>query len=696
MQFESVKFYKTIELSPLENGFIFTNGLAALKFADNGELRGVTFGKKDFILTAPELSFTFGGNYKSSIDLKNPNKNWAGLRPDGMKTDSPESEFLSRRLVRTHNAVELRVKVRLNGANTCFEAEKIYVLTAEKAEFSRRIELTNLGNTINLRSYRAAFPSSESFTASPSITSNRYLTDGTDFVAAWFDPRTDACSLDGSFNFTASVENTLETGDSVSGNSVNFALVVKENPASVLTEYDAMEYVRDRLEAAGLRAHNSCGTLLKSLTCYEVEIGPLRLSETKCHHRYDHPAELAADLTRIKSLGFNTIEMMPSFLFPCYTVYDLANPDIQHGAGESIRPIIERTHELGMRVILDILLHGCIDTEIADWDREHYISRRYYWPEWQKKIPELVGEDRAHVNPLRETHPDWFIYEKPGEIFRGYTWTFDHANAGFQAYFADAMEKSITDWDVDGFRFDAPTWQSGVNSAENLPYSGADSVNFGHCEMFRKMRDRLEKVRSDVIFIVEGPYYQYSDTCDMAYSYDIYSAMRSTFSGKSTARNIQKLMLEKQCSYPRGSLWLNFADNHDTWNNGVTEDGLYSFERFGVPFAKAMFAVSCFADGALQAFGGSEFGNGERVSSTETADFADFVKHCLAKRSELSDFITDSDVDFTNFSQDERILRIVRRKNGELVFSANLSFDTVSDFKPCEVRLTLNGKQLQF
>ena len=53
-------------------------------------------------------------------------------------------------------------------------------------------------------------------------------------------------------------------------------------------------------------------------------------------------------------------------------------------------------------------MHGCIDTEIADWDRERYISRRYYWPEWQKKIPELFGEERAKmgVNDLLDCYAE--------------------------------------------------------------------------------------------------------------------------------------------------------------------------------------------------------------------------------------------------------------------------------------------------
>jgi hypothetical protein len=676
-------YYRTISLETDGIGLIFKSDRVILEFGSDANLTTVTVDGNRFEMKSPELFFTTGGYYKSSIDLINKNKNWASLKPHEMVLLAPESKYLSHSIVRTHNAVELHLNV-MTGS---FRVEKVYTLISGRAEFSRRFTVTNMGSEVMLRNVRLAFPSIGDFRPCGFPYPQKFAENGSKTLTAWFDPRGEVINIDHSFNCTVSIENRLSAGDSVSSGEVFYTLVNGDR-------YEAAEFVRDRLETVGLRAHHKNEHELQRLVVYEVEIGPLRLSETKCHHRYDHPSELAEDLPRIKALGFNTIELMPSFLFPCYTVFDLKNPDIQHGAGESIRPIIERAHELGMKVILDILMHGCIDLDIAEWDEERYISRRYYWPEWKKRIPQFCSE---RISPLRAKHPDWFIYEKPGEIFRGYTWTFDHANAGFQEYFCEAMEITVRDWKIDGFRFDAPNWQSGVNSAENLPYSGADSVNFGHCELLRAVRNRLEKKWRNLIYIVESPYYQYSDSCDMSYSYDLYHIMKNVREGRETARYLQEFALFRDKIYPKGSLWLNFTDNHDTWNNGVNEDGLYSYDRFGTDFAKAVFALSCFQKGGLQAFGGFEDGE---------SNFSEFAGKVLKLRAELSELIGESDVDYSLFPSDKRVICVARQHqhSGEkLYFLANLSIDELTcevpdlgiiTFKPCGVKLFKNSKEL--
>lgn len=679
--------YKNIFFEKNENGISFIrfgNELLTLVFKADGELSELKLKDRSFKLDRPEVSVTVGGEYRSTLDYEHINKNWAALRLFGEETLAPGSEYLSHSLVKTADSVELRLCVRLGQ----FEMTKIYTIRSGRPGFTRSFELKNTGELVNVRYVALSFPKLENWSACGAPAAPRMLTDGKRCFAAWFDPRFESCRLDGDLRYVVQVENRLEPGETVSSGRAEYELFDCDTIATA-------KAVGSRLEAVGLRAHREKERMLRGLVCYEVEIGPLRLSEEKCHHRYDHPEELAADLERIKSLGFNTVELMPSFLFPCYTVYDLKNPDIQHGAGESIRPIIHRAHELGMKVILDILMHGCIDTEIADFDREHYCSRRYYWPEWQKKIPELVGDEQSRVNPLRAEHPDWFIYEKPGEIFKGYTWTFDHANPGFQEYFAEAMVISVLDWGVDGFRFDAPTWQCGVNSAENLPYSGGESLNHGHCELFRIMRERVDRVRDDIIFIVEGPYYQYADSCDMSYAYDLYYQMKNIFAGKASAASLQRYCEMRQAIFPNGALWLNFADNHDTWNNGVTEDGLYSYERFG-DAAKAMFALACFVDGGVQAFGGYE----------ENAEFADYTRKLLAVRAGLSDFIRGCTVDYSIYPADERLFCAARwssELSEMLWFVVNLSGDEVSckledlgsvTFKPYEAKLWRDSEEI--
>lgn len=671
------------------NGYIFGNQNFKLHFSKSGELNSVEFGEKVYTLDKHELKFTLNGEYRSSLEYGKLNKNWAYLKLENATEDEFHSEYLSHKLVKTHDSVELHLCVLLKNDSNLFEVTKIYRMSSNRNGFSRDFEIKNLGETAVIRKVFVNFPKPVGFEPAVRAAQPSFVTNGEQTLAAWRDPRIENHSFDAELNCVVAVQNSLEKCELLKFGGIEYELF-NEN------SLNAAKKVKYRLENIGFRAHRENEKVLRSLVCYEVEIGPLKLSETKCHHRYDHPCELATDLERIKSLGFNTIELMPSFLFPCYTVYDLKNPDIQHGAGESIRPVIDRAHELGMRVIIDVLMHGCIDTEIADFDKEHYSSRRYYWTEWQKKIPELVGRERGRVNPLREEHPDWFIYETPDKIFKGYTWTFDHANPEFQEYFAEAMEISVRDWNVDGFRFDAPTWQSGVNSANNLPYSAGESLNRGNCELFGKTRERIDSVKSGVLFIVETPYYEYSDNCDMGYSYDIYFKMKNIIENHLNISQIQKYCEMKQKIYPNGAVCLNFADNHDTWNNGVVEDGLYSFERFGMDAAKALFAMACFMDGGVQAFGGSE----------DNKEFGEFMKNALTKRKELPKFLEET-ANYSVYPSDEKVLCIVR-KNGAgdiLSFAVNFSNTEVDceidgvgkvRFNPYEPRLWLNGEKTEF
>ena len=670
-----------IELKETENGFTFASSACKLDFKPNGTLRGMTIG--DLALTersdAKPVTITTGGNYRSTIDPTGKNKNWASLTGENMTHETPDVTLKNARLVRTMLTVELHLTLNCGKV----EIEDIFALKQGEKGLTRKFTVTNNSDeALTLRSVTLTLPSiPEGTEAHPAGGFKPAIIEtGKGTIAAWYDPRYDAENLDGNLTYMTRVESDLAPGDTVSAPGYTLSLVDGD-------KYEAAGYVRERLEEKGLRARNTNREKLTSLTCYEVEIGPLRLSETRCHHRYDHPSELAADLERIHSLGFNTLEMMPSFLFPCYTVYDLMNPDIQHGAGESIKPVIDRAHELGMNVILDILMHGCIDTEIADWDRERYISRRYYWPEWQKKIPELFGEERAKINPLREEHPDWFIFENKNDIFKGYTWTFDHAAPGFIDWFARAMEKSVTEWKVDGFRFDAPPWQSGVSSRENLPYSGQASVNYGHCATLRAARERVEKIRPDVIFIVEGPYYEYADSCDMAYSYDQYYNLKNVYDRNKTARGVQEYLRMRSAIFPHGSLWLNFADNHDTFNNGVVEDALYSVERFGEDFTKVMLFISVFSEGALQAFGGFE----------EKGNMGALAKEMISERVKYA-AILRRPVEYDHFASDENILVMTRRAEkapsaGE--YPKYTTLDTVANLSDTEREFTIDGREMK-
>ena len=288
-----------IEIKETENGFCFASSACKLDFKPSGTLRGMTIG--DLTLTersdAKPVAITTGGNYRSTIDPTGKNKNWASLTGENMAHETPDVTLKNARLVRTMLTVELHLTLDCGKV----EIEDIFALKQGEKGFTRRFIVTNRTNTnLTLRSLSLTLPSIPEGTNARPVGGFKpaIIETGKGTIAAWYDPRYDADNLDANLTYTTRVESDLAEGDSVSAPGFTLALVDGD-------KYEAAGYVRDRLEEKGLRAKNTNREKLTSLTCYEVEIGPLRLSETRCHHRYDHPSELAADLERIHSLGFN-------------------------------------------------------------------------------------------------------------------------------------------------------------------------------------------------------------------------------------------------------------------------------------------------------------------------------------------------------------------------------------------------------
>ena len=64
-------------------------------------------------------------------------------------------------------------------------------------------------------------------------------------------------------------------------------------------------------------------------------------------------------------LGFNTIQLMPQMPFPWYTVYHYDDLHGTYGGAsdEELKDFISTAKSLGLRVILDIVVHGVADAQ---------------------------------------------------------------------------------------------------------------------------------------------------------------------------------------------------------------------------------------------------------------------------------------------------------------------------------------------
>lgn len=359
---------------------------------------------------------------------------------------------------------------------------------------------------------------------------------------------------------------------------------------------DSIVDLRYWREANGQRCKATNIELLKKTVMLEVEIGKVDFSDDVQHGDYKDVEMLINDLPNIKEMGFNTICIMPAFPFPGYTIYDLQQPEIQHNTQGRLKELVEKAHKLDVKIVLDTLLHGCVDKEIAKWNVERFSIRERFFKSWLTK-----GYD---ISPIRENHPDWFLYEDSGEMFKKYTWMFDIANQEFQDYVCQALKIYVEEYDVDGFRFDAPHWASAPNRRKDLDHLPSKSLTYGIWELFYKARQIIDPIKKDIIWLNECDGIMWRDVTDIAYAYSSYFKWDDMFRDNIKGYKMQQFYDIRKKSMPDNSLYINFSDNHDTWF--MDEKGLYSYDKYNIAYSKIMLAMSLFAEGAFMSYAGFE------------------------------------------------------------------------------------------
>ena len=358
---------------------------------------------------------------------------------------------------------------------------------------------------------------------------------------------------------------------------------------------DALRRFQPFWEEAGVRRIGKTPPWGMDARIYEVPIGPNPYS----YNPYPNIAALTNDLPRIAAAGFNIVQLMPHLPYPNYAVHDYLDIDTQYAPEAELRRMVARAHELGLKVLLDVVMHGVIDKR----------SRR------------IVG--RFDIHPYLTQHPDWFSYTEDGRVAHTYTWAFDHASPSFQQFIVEVHAKYVRKLDVDGFREDALTWNPFPNWAKDLPRPGYQSF-YGSVPMFEKVREQLLRIKPELLFYTEtqGPLYH---TCfDLSYNYDEqpfylallpliskrgYKGVGRDFPRKVSARELAEWLEMRRLAFPAGWRKVHHVDSHDSFTWGGL--GMFRKEAFGVEGARLLFAYCAFLDGGVMNYAGAERGSEE-------------------------------------------------------------------------------------
>ncbi len=351
------------------------------------------------------------------------------------------------------------------------------------------------------------------------------------------------------------------------------------------------------------RGHTSPGNApewIAGAMIYEAQIGfsvfaGPEVASPFQYSPYPEVNHLTDDLDRIRTLGFTVIQLMPRQPYPSYNVHDYWNVDVSYGPRAMLVELVERCHARGMRIIFDVLLHGVLDQEsigaAADGVRSGPFADlvtaetsdsfggdvndwHNYLIAWSRHILDFEPYWRAGspaVSPLITEHPDWFARDSDGNVSGVYTKAFDPRNREWQAYFTDAMSFLMIELGIDGFRFDAPTYNDFPNWAA-WARGRAGSSALSCVGLFERLRPVLKGIKADSLMYTEPSGHALRKSMDLNYNYDeqwLVTAITDPLAvnawGVKTAKGLARWMSERDALLPHGSLTAHHIDSHDTF-----------------------------------------------------------------------------------------------------------------------------------
>lgn len=395
---------------------------------------------------------------------------------------------------------------------------------------------------------------------------------------------------------------------------------------------------------------------VKGAMLFEAQIGYSVFSKVNKYGPYPEVSDLIADLDRIKSLGFTCIQLMPRQPYPSYNVHDYWNIDISYGPKDQMKLLVQEAHKRDIRVILDVLLHGVLDKEIikvaADGVRsgpfqelinsetdDSFSSDVKDWQNyliaWSRHIidfePYWSGGSPSRTN-LESQHPDWFYRFSNGEIAGVYTKAFDARNADWREYFTEGMMYLVRELDIDGFRFDAPTYNDFHNWAPWARYRAGSSA-LACTGLFEDMRPLFKKMKPDFLFYTEPSGHSLRRSMDLNYNYDeqwLVTALANPRArkpwGVRTGKDIARWLADRDSLLPRGSMTAHHIDSHDTfwWPSWGKK---WRREQFGILMTQLLTVIFASLPGPFMMFIGGEEGIEDLLPKLANLKLSDAYKY---------------------------------------------------------------------
>ena len=394
---------------------------------------------------------------------------------------------------------------------------------------------------------------------------------------------------------------------------------------------------QDWLRKDGYVSPNNPPAWIDGAMIYEAQIGFSVFNEINHYSPYPQVKDLIDDLDQIAEFGFTCIQLMPKQPYPSYNIHDFWDIDTSYGNKEEIKELVQKAHKLGIKVILDILLHGVLDKEIikiaADGVRsgpfadlissetgDSFNSDVKDWHNyliaWSRHILDFEKywyEGSPDVSPLIAQHPNWFYTNSDGQVQGIYTKAFDARNSSWQDYFISACEFLMNELNIDGFRFDAPSYNDFPNWA-TWARGRAGASALGCLGLFDRLRPVMKKINPQSLLYTEPSGHVFRQAMDLNYNYDeqwlvtaISEPSAQSAWGVRGAKDLATWVQERDRFLPSGSLTAHHIDSHDTfwWPSWGKK---WRREQFDITKVKLLTVIFGSLPGPFMMFSGGEIG----------------------------------------------------------------------------------------
>jgi glycosidase len=314
-----------------------------------------------------------------------------------------------------------------------------------------------------------------------------------------------------------------------------------------------------------------------------------------------------------------------------YACSDYTDTNPEFGSVADFRNLVTAAHELGFKVIIDIVANH------TGWDHR-----------WTRE------------------HRDYYRLNQDGQFYDAHGWDdvidLNYDNPSLRLAMVEAMRFWIRECDIDGFRCDM---------AMLVPL-----------EFWREARTALDPMK-ELFWLAECEEIAYHEVFDATYTWKFLHKMESVWKKESGLSGLDEVLQYYDSMFPADAIRAFFTTNHDENSHSGSE-----FERLG-DAAKAFAVLCCTWNGMPLIYSGQELPNLKRlqffdrdpIQWTEQYELHDFFKKLLGLHSRNAALRAGDKAVGTrrlHTNADDRCFAFSRRNgDNEVVVALNLSGSAV-------------------